>query len=64
MNNTRDLQERTIVIDFTNGKWKSLVKLGYIKIHLENKFNWLQKKMFKLLLGIEIEDIGDSNVKD
>lgn len=64
MNNTRDLQERTIVIDFTNGKWKSLVKLGYIKIYLENKFNWLQKKMLKLLLGIEIEDIGDSNVKD
>lgn len=64
MNNIRYLQERTIVIDFTNGKWKSLVKLGYIKIYLENKFNWLQKKMFKLLLGIEIEDIGDSNVKD
>lgn len=64
MHNTRDLQERTIVIDFTNGKWKSLVKLGCIKIYLENKFNWLQKKMFKLLLGIEIEDIGDSNVKD
>lgn len=64
MNNTRNLQERTIVIDFTNGKWKSLVKLGYIKIYLENKFNWLQKKMFKLLLGIEIKDIGDSNVKD
>lgn len=61
MNNIRDLQERTIVIDFTNGKWKSLVKLGYIKIYLENKFNWLQKKMFKLLLGIEIEDIGDNN---
>lgn len=61
MNNISDLQERTIVIDFTNGKWKSLVKLGYIKIYLENKFNWLQKKMFKLLLGIEIEDIGDSN---
>lgn len=64
MNNTRYLQERTIIIDFTNGKWKSLVKLGYIKIYLENKFNWLQKKMFKLLLGIEIEDIGDNNVKD
>ena len=44
MNNIRYLQERTIVIDFTNGKWKSLVKLGYIKIYLENKFNWLQKK--------------------
>lgn len=61
MNNISDLQERTIVIDFTNGKWKSLVKIGYIKIYLENKFNWVQKKMFKLLLGIEIEDIGDNN---
>lgn len=59
MNNIRDLKERTIVIDFTNGKVKSLVKLGYIKIYLENKFNWLQRKMFKLLLGIEIEIIGD-----
>lgn len=64
MNNISDLQERTIVIDFTNGKWKSLVKIGYIKIYLENKFNLLQKKMFKLLLGIEIEDRGDSDVKD
>ena len=61
MNKISDLQERAIDIDFTNGKWKSLVKLGYIKIYLENKFNWLQKKMFKLLLGIEIEDKGDSN---
>ena len=61
MNNIGDLQERTIVIDFTNGKWKSLVKLGYIKIYLENKFNWLQKKMFKLLLGIEIVDKVESD---
>lgn len=61
MNNIGDLQERTVVIDFTNGKSKSLVKLGYIKIYLENKFNLLQKKMFKLLLGIEIEDIDEIN---
>lgn len=61
MNNIGDLQERTIAIDFTNGKWKSLVKLGYIKIYLENKFNWLQKKMFKLLLGIEIVDKVESD---
>ena len=60
MNKIGDLQERTIIIDFTEGKWKSLVKLGYIKIYLENKFNWLQKKMFKLLLGIEIvEKVSD-----
>lgn len=61
MNNIGDLQERTITINFVEGKEKSLLKLGYIKIYLENNFDWLQKKMFKLLLGIEIESVGDSN---
>ena len=49
-----DLQEKTVIINFVTGKEKSLLKIGYIRIYLENKFNWLQKKMFKLLLGIEI----------
>lgn len=61
MNNTK---ERKITIDFTNDKRKTLLKIGYIRIYLENKFNWLQKKMFKFLLGIEIESVDDSNVKD
>lgn len=59
-----ELQERTITINFTNGKANSLLKLGYIKIYLENDFNWLQKKMFKFLLGIEIEKEGVSDVED
>ena len=61
MNNTK---ERKITIDCTNDKRKTLLKIGYIRIYLENKFNWLQKKMFKFLLGIEIESVDDSNVKD
>lgn len=56
-----DFTERTVTIDFTNKKAKTLLKLGYIRIYLENKFNWLQKKMFKLLLGIELEDLKDSD---
>ena len=64
MSNTENLQERKILIDFTNNKRKTLLKIGYIRIYLENKFNWLQKKMFKFLLGIEIESVDDSNVKD
>ena len=52
-----DIKERTVVINFVEGKEKSLLKIGYINIYLENKFNWLQKKMFKFLLGIEIEDV-------
>ena len=43
------------------GKEKSLLKIGYIRIYLENKFNWLQKKMFKLLLGIDIVEKVESD---
>lgn len=39
-----ELQERVVIINFTEGKGKTLLKIGYIKIYLENKFNWLQKK--------------------
>ena len=56
-----DFQERTVTIDFTNKKAKTLLKLGYIRIYLENKFNWLQKKTFKFLLGIEIDDLKNSD---
>lgn len=52
---------KNVVIDFTEGKAKSVLKLGYIRIYLENDFNWLQKKMFKFLLGIEIEKVGVSD---
>ena len=48
---------RKVTINFVEGKEKSLLKIGYINIYLENRFNWLQKKMFNFLLGIEIEDI-------
>ena len=59
-NKINDFTERTVTIDFTNKKAKTLLKLGYIRIYLENKFNWLQKRMFKLLLGIELEDLKES----
>ena len=56
-NKINEFTERTVTIDFTNKKAKTLLKLGYIRVYLENKFNWLQKKMFKILLGIELEDL-------
>ena len=52
-----ETQERTIMINFAEGKEKSLVKISYILIYLDKKFNWLQKGMFKFLLGIDIEDV-------
>ena len=43
---------------------KSIIKIGNmklggidIKIEVSTKFNWLQKKLWKYLLNIEIEDI-------
>lgn len=50
-------QAREIRINFVEGKEKALLKIDYIHIYLGKKFNWLQKRMFKFLLGVEIEDI-------
>lgn len=52
-----EFQKKTVVINFAEGKEKSLLKISYILIYLDKKFNWLQKKMFKFLLGIDIEDV-------
>ena len=45
---------------------KSILKIGNmklggidIKIEVSTKFNWLQKKIWKYLLNIEIEDIKE-----
>lgn len=52
-----EFQEKNVVINFAEGKEKSLLKISYILIYLDKKFNWLQKRMFKFLLGIDIEDV-------
>ena len=45
---------------------KSIIKIGNarlggtdIKIEVSTKFNWLQKKLWKYLLNIDIEDIEE-----
>ena len=45
---------------------KSIIKIGNmklggtdVKIEISKKFNWLQKKLWKYLLNIEIEDIKE-----
>ena len=47
-------------------KGKSIIKIGNerlggtdVKIEVSTKFNWLQKKLWKYLLNIEIEDIKE-----
>ncbi len=46
---------------------KSIIKIGNsnlggtdIKIEVSTKFNWLQKKLWKHLLNIDIEDIKEN----
>lgn len=46
-------------------KGQSIIKIGDsnlggtdIRIEVSTKFNWLQKKLWKYLLNIDIEDIG------
>ena len=50
---------------------KSIIKIGNaglggtdIKIEVSTKFNWLQKKLWKYLLNIKIEDIEKEGIKD
>lgn len=45
---------------------KSIIKIGNerlggidVEIEVSTKFNWLQKKLWKYLLNIEIEDIKE-----
>ena len=45
---------------------KSIIKIGNmefggtdIKIEVSTKFNWLQKKLWKYLLNIDIEDVKE-----
>lgn len=51
---------------FLRKRGKSIIKIGNmklggtdIKIEVSTKFNWLQKKIWKYLLNIDIEDIEE-----
>ena len=58
-----DIEYGTI---FLRKRGKSIIKIGNerlggidVKIEVSTKFNWLQKKLWKYLLNIEIEDIEE-----
>ena len=40
-----------------NDNNKSLLEIGNIKIYNTKKFNWIQRKMFKLFFGIKINNL-------
>ena len=45
-----------VVIRFNDNN-KSLLEIGNIKIYNIKKFNWLQRKMFKIFFGIKINNL-------
>ena len=40
-----------------NDSNKSILEIGNIKVYNIKKFNWLQKKMFKIFFGIKISNL-------
>lgn len=40
-----------------NDNNKSLLEIGNIKIYNTKKFNWFQRKMFKIFFGIKINNL-------
>lgn len=51
----------TAKIENSSAELKSKMTFGAITIFNTKHFNWLQKKMWKILLGIEIEDVEEIN---
>lgn len=40
-----------------NDNNKSMLEIGNIKVYNIKKFNWLQRKMFKVFFGIKINNL-------
>ena len=45
-----------VVIKLNNDN-KSILEIGNIKIYNTKKFNWFQRKMFKIFFGIKINNL-------
>ena len=70
-----DIEEKTVceistrtdeLTTIERKRGKSIIKIGNsnlggtdISIEVSTKFNWLQKKLWKYLLNIEIEDVKE-----
>lgn len=55
------LLSNTIAVGVGLPKIKSHLKVGNLIIHNTNHFNWFHRKMWKLLLGFDIENVEDHN---
>ena len=49
----------TVEIGVGLSKTKSHLKVGNLIIHNTHRFNWIERKMWKLLLGFDIENVDE-----
>lgn len=47
------------VLTIKNPNYKSLMDICSVKVYNEKHFNWFEKIMWRLLLGIKITDVGE-----
>ena len=52
-----EIKIEKVTFDIDVEKYKSIIKFGNITIYNPDKFNKLQKWLWKKLLNIEIEDV-------
>ena len=57
--NLSDLPNNTIKIGYGFPKTKSHLKIGNMVIHNTHHFNWFHRKMWKLLLGFDVENVEE-----
>ena len=60
MNTYNHLQPNTIEIGGSSPNIKSHLKIGNMIFHNTKHFNWLERKMWKLFFGFEIENIKEN----
>ena len=54
----KELEEYTLSVNLPKPKSKIMIGSNTIVFN-DRHFNWLQKKMWRLLLGIKIEDVEE-----
>ena len=57
--NLSELKSNTVEIGIGLPKTKSHLKVGNLIIHNTHHFNWLERKMWKLLLGFDVENVEE-----
>lgn len=55
-----ELEPNTLQVGYRRPKTKSHLRVGNMVIHNTHHFNWLERKMWKLFFGFEIENVEEN----